>query len=718
MDSIFNDLIGGSIIIVYMDDMFIFESELPPLIENTKTVLQRLRDNDLYLKPSKCEFHKTKIEYLGLVIEEGKISMDTTKLKGIWDWPIPTTVKQVRGFLGFGNFYHRFIRGFSNLAQPMNGLLKKDRKFEWTDKCQKSFKTLKQWFTEEPVLAMPDHTRPFQIESDASKYATGAVLSQLNSNGDRHPVAFLSKTFSPAERNYEIYDRELLAMIRALEEWQHYIQGSGHTTNVLSDHQNLTIYKEAWKLNRRQAQWFLFLSEYDIKLIHTPGKKMIESDALSQRPDHCAGYDTDNTDVVMLPADLFIKLIDLDLQERIADSEILDKDAKGALTLLTEQGPDTLWDRTEDWTVELFNGKNILFYKGKNYIPLNPKLQHDIVESFYDHETAGHPGELEMYNAVQQHYWWPGLRTFTKNYVQGCGICQQFKINRSPSKPAFMPTEGSKSTRPFSKCSMDLITDLPLAEGFDSILVMVDQGLTKGVILIACNKTITAEGTARLLLENLYKQFGLPDKIISDRGPQFASKVFKELLKLLGIKYALSTAYHPQTDGTTERTNQEIEAYLSIYCASQPEEWPIALHTLEFTHNNWRHADRQKTPFELMFGESLIAIPLSFANMKFPAVEDRMITLIKNREEALAAHELACSRMAERRKSTFTPFKKGDKVWLDSRNLKTIYHKKMAPKLEGPFIIAEVLGPITYCYDTLFTFTFTLNTWTLLDLIL
>ena len=144
--------------------------------------------------------------------------------------------------------------------------------------------------------------------------------------------------------------------------------------------------------------------------------------------------------------------------------------------------------------------------------------------------------------------------------------------------------------------------DLPSAEGHDSILVVVDQGLSKGVILISCNKTLTSEGTARLLFENLYKRFGLLDKIISDRGPQFASRAFVELLKLLGIKLALSTAYHPQTDGTTERTNQEIEAYLSIYCASHPEDWPQALHTLEFTHNNRRHADRPNTPFELMFG--------------------------------------------------------------------------------------------------------------------
>jgi hypothetical protein len=243
---------------------------------------------------------------------------------------------------------------------------------------------------------------------------------------------------------------------------------------------------------------------------------------------------------------------------------------------------------------------------------------------------------------------------------------------------------------------MDLITDLPPVGEYDSILVVVDQGLSKGVILTPCNKTLTSQDTAQLLLENLYKRFGLPDKIISDRGPQFASKAFVELLKLLGIRSALSTAYHPQTDGTTERTNQEIEAYLSIYCASHPEEWPQALHTLEFTHNNRRHADRKHTPFELMFGESPVAIPLSYESTKYPAVEDRMKALLRNREEALAAHELARNRMIERRKSTFVPFKKGDKVWLDSRNLKTIYHKKMKPKREGPFQITEVLGPVTY----------------------
>jgi hypothetical protein len=243
---------------------------------------------------------------------------------------------------------------------------------------------------------------------------------------------------------------------------------------------------------------------------------------------------------------------------------------------------------------------------------------------------------------------------------------------------------------------MDLIIDLPPSDGFDSILVVVDQGLTKGVLLLPCNKTITADGVAKLLLKNLYKRFGLPDKIVSDRGPQFASKAFIKLLKLLGIHSALSTAYHPQTDGMTEWVNQEIEAYLSIYCTSHPEEWSTASHTMEFTHNNRRHADQQKTPFELMFGDSPIAIPQSFEHTKFPDIEDKMKRLIWNREEALAAHELARTRMMERHKSTFTPFQKGDQVWLDTRYLKTSHHKKIVPWREGPFEITVMNIEVTW----------------------
>jgi transposase InsO family protein len=350
----------------------------------------------------------------------------------------------------------------------------------------------------------------------------------------------------------------------------------------------------------------------------------------------------------------------------------------------------------KDWQLEKLDEGNVLFFKGKNYVPKDDELRKDILRMFHDHETAGHPGELETYNSVAENYWWPGLRSFVKNYVRGCGICQQFKIDRNPSHPSYLPIPGARTTRPFANCSMDFITDLPNSDGYDSILVVVDQGLSKGVILCPCTKSITSEDTAQLLLDNLYKRFGLPDKIISDRGPQFAAKAFRELLKLLGITSSLTTAYHPQSDGATERVNQEIEAYLSIYCISNPENWSKTLGTLEFTHNNRRHAERKNTPFELIQGETPIAVPLSFEHTKFPAIEEKMKQLIRNREEALAAHELARSRIAARKTNAFTPFVKGQKVWLDTRNLKTTYHKKIAPKREGPFEIDEVLGPVTY----------------------
>jgi hypothetical protein len=227
---------------------------------------------------------------------------------------------------------------------------------------------------------------------------------------------------------------------------------------------------------------------------------------------------------------------------------------------------------------------------------------------------------------------------------------------------------------------MDLITDLPPVEGYNSILVVVDQGLLKGVILCPCAKTITWEGTATVLHDNLFKRFGLPDKIISDRDPRFAAHTFQELLKLLNIKSNLTTAYHPQSDRATKRVNQEIEAYLSIYCTSHPEDWLHSLSTLEFTHNNRRHAEQIHSPFELIQGNNLISVPITFSHTKFPTIKEKMKRMINDREEALAVHELARTRIANWKQSKFIPFERNQKVWLDTRNLKMSHHRKIAPK--------------------------------------
>ena len=293
-------------------------------------------------------------------------------------------------------------------------------------------------------------------------------------------MAFLSQTFTDTKRRYEIYNGELLEIIRALKEWQHYIQGSGHTTTVFSNHKNLTYFRMAQKLNDQQARWSLYLSEFNIKLIHLPGTRMVQSDVLSRRPNHGIDESIGKEEQTLLLENMFINLLDINLQERILNSCNKTMDIKTTLEMIMKEGPISLQNDLTNWKIEDMNGRKAIFYKGKNYIPDNQDLRRDIVKMFHNHETARHPGKLKTYNSVRQYYWWPGLRMFIKNYIQGCGICQQFKINRSPSHPAYQPIEGAKMTCLFANCSTDLITDLPPINGYDSILVVVNQGLSKG----------------------------------------------------------------------------------------------------------------------------------------------------------------------------------------------------------------------------------------------
>jgi hypothetical protein len=216
------------------------------------------------------------------IIMKDMIMMDLLKLAGIRDWPVPETIKQTRSFLGFGNFYRRFISGFAHIARPLHDLTKKNKPWEWTAECQVAFELLKEKFSSAPILQMPDVSKPFTLETDASKWAVGACLMQKDDNGQLHPCGFLSHALTPTERNWQIYDRELYAIIYALEEWKYLLLGADHETVIHCDHKNLTYYRSPQKLSARQARWWNNLSQYNIKLIHTPGAKLIQADALSR----------------------------------------------------------------------------------------------------------------------------------------------------------------------------------------------------------------------------------------------------------------------------------------------------------------------------------------------------------------------------------------------------------------------------------------------------
>ena len=261
MDGIFEELITEGVVVVYLDDILIFTRTLEEHWKVVRKVLDLLRLHNLSLKPEKCEFEKTSVEYLEVVISQDSVMMDPAKVAGVSEWPTPTTKKEVQSFLGFVNFYRRFIEGFSHIARSLFNLTKNDLDFHWSSDEQSAFNTLRMKSTSAPILALPDNLKPFRIEADSSDFAAGAVLSQQGLDDDKlHPVAFLSKSLSPVERNYEIHDKEMLAIVRALEEWRHFVEGAEHQVEIWTDHKNLEYFMTAKKLNWRQACWSLLLA--------------------------------------------------------------------------------------------------------------------------------------------------------------------------------------------------------------------------------------------------------------------------------------------------------------------------------------------------------------------------------------------------------------------------------------------------------------------------
>ena len=427
-------------------------------------------------------------------------------------------------------------------------------------------------------------------------------------------------------------------------------------------------------------------------MIHVPEKLLAGPDALSHWPDLLPSEDADNDGVTLLPPSLFVNIIDTALSQRIKSASAGDPLVLQAFQSMHEDISLPFHSRLADWQVEA----GILTYKGCVYVPADDSLRRTILERCHDHESAGHPGFLKTHQLVAAEFWWLGLASFVRQYVEGCAKCQQNKTNMHPTVPPLSPIK-SLASHPFQQISCDLITNFPISSGFDSLLVVVDHGLTKGVILCPTKKSITAEGIASLFFHKVFLRFGLFDKVISDRGPQFASAFARELGKLLHYDLSLSTAYHPQSDRETERVNQEIETYLWIFCGNNPTSWSESISHAKFAHNHRPHSVTNQSPFYLMMGYEPCALPSVIADTSISTVESRLKTLSAARNEALAAHELAQQVMSSRSQRGFKPFAKGDKVLLEARNLKClIINPKFAPKQEGPFTIMKVLSPIVY----------------------
>jgi hypothetical protein len=552
MNEIFSDM--ADVMVIYIDDLMIYtktndKQEHERLV---KKILKRLEEHDLFAKPEKCTFGVKEVEFLGMIVSREGIKMDDFKVKAIREWPIPKTVRGVRSFLGLANFYHKFIEGYAQVARPLNDLTKKNIPFTWKEAQQTVFDTLKNRFTTAPILAYSDNDWVFCLETDASNFATGAVLS-IEQNGKWHPIAFSSHLMSPEECNYLVADKEMLSVIRSLEQWRHYLEGAHHEFEIWNDHANLQWFMKHQDLNRQQARWAQYLSRFNFKWLHKAGATMGKADALSRREDHSIGIEKDNTGVLVIPPDQIRSVTEV----RIAtDADIIIDTIKDILFDLKEPDLIPLWKQ--------YTLKDHIFYdeNGNIYVPEDQALHLDILKLHHDTPIAGHPGREKTLELVQRSYTWPGMSIFVKEYTNRCERCAWMKPSNLAPPGKLRPLE--LPDIPWAEVTADFTTDLPLSNGFDSILVVVDR-FSKKVEFIPCNKTTTALDTARLYLHNVWKKHGLPSSIVSDRGPQFASQVMKDLCKQLGIQPKLSTAFHPQTDGQTKRMNRDLQQYLRLF---------------------------------------------------------------------------------------------------------------------------------------------------------
>ncbi|KAI2647019.1 Transposon Tf2-9 polyprotein [Labeo rohita] len=551
-------------VFVYLDDILIFSPSVSDHVQHVRRVLQRLLENRLFVKAEKCVFHVKSLTFLCHVVSADGISMDLAKVRAVIDWPIPDSCTALQRFLGFANFYRRFIRNFSQVAAPLTALTSTQTRFVWSESAQEAFDKLKKLFSSAPILITPDTTRQFIVEVDASNVGVGAVLSQRSPLDNRiHPCAFFSHRLSPAERNYDVGNRKLLAIRLALGEWRHWLEGAALPFLVWTDHRNLAYIRSAKRLNARQARWALFFDRFNFTISFRPGSKNTKPDTLSRQfesPDDPPPLES------ILPKGRVVGAVVWGIKQQV----------KRALSHVTipRDCPE-----------------------GKLFVP--ESVRSAVLRWSHASRLAVHPGVRGTLTSVRQRFWWPAIVRDVRRYVASCPVCAQSKSSNSP--PAGLLRPLPIPSRPWSHVALDFVSGLPSSAGNTVILTVIDR-FSKAAHFIPLPKLPSAKETALTVFDHVFKIHGLPSDIVSDRGPQFISQFWREFCRQIGATVSLSSGFHPQTNGQAERVNQILGHLLRTLAAHNPASWCKNLRWAEYAYNSLPSSATGLSPFHACLG--------------------------------------------------------------------------------------------------------------------
>ncbi|KAL0146514.1 hypothetical protein M9458_058145 [Cirrhinus mrigala] len=587
VSDVFRDMLNRWVII-YIDDILIYSDSYSEHVQHVRAVLQRLIEHQLYAKEEKCEFHQERITFLGYVISPEGVAMDESKVNAVRNWPRPKTLKELQRFLGFSNFYRRFIRNFSTVAAPLSSMIKQgNTRLTWTPSAAQAYDDLRLRFTTAPILHHPDPNLPFLVEVDASSTGVGAVLSQRQGQPPKtFPCAYFSHKLSPAERNYD-------------------------------------------------ARWSLFFTRFHFEITYRPGSQNTKADALSRihEPDH-----TPSPPETILPASVILAPVTWDIMTEITEGHAQDPPPVDCPTNLT-------------------------------YVPVH--LRSRVLSEVHSTPSSGHPGIEATIELLHNRFWWQSLRSDTITFIKNCSVCNTSKTPRQ--LPAGLLQPLPVPNRPWSHIAVDFVTDLPSSHGQTTILSVIDR-FSKGCRFIPFPKLPTAMETAEALCNSVFRFYGLPEDIVSDRGPQFTSRLWSSFFHLLGVNVSLTSGYHPQANGQAERLNQELTRFLL---------WA------EYAQNSIRKPSTNLTLLQCILGyqppfylQSTPGSngarrpgtgPMSTYNGPFVGLG------LRPTEDA------------------GPPYEPGQWVWLSTRDLRLrLPSKKLSPRYVGPFRISRQIIPVSF----------------------
>ena len=656
--------------LVYMDDLIVPSQTFDEGLVRLEHVFKRLETANLKLKPSKCVFFQKQVNFLGHIVSENGVSTDPEKTEAIKTWSKPSSKKQMRSFLGLCSYYRKFVKNFAAIAKPLHKLCEKKTPFLWSDEAQAAFEKLKSHLVSSPILAYPELGKKFILDTDASEFAVGAVLSQEHEKQER-VIAYMSKSLNAHERAYCVTRKELLAVVTALKKFHIYLYGQ--EVLLRTDNSAVSWMKNLKTSTGQMARWLQELGTYNLIVTHRKGKKHSNADALSRKPCKiCQKYTDSETEIVLEDSTQCHEEVNiLSRAITVSNSEsgdpepdfwhpdtirskqmnddivgfifqrLLRGDSKPEWREVADRSPKlktllSQWDR-------LLISSSMLYRKWetqphpKLQLVVPKDLQTRCLEMNHDIPSSGHLGWKRTLERISESYYWPGVKTDIQKYCESCDTCAARKASKTKRAPLGQLLTGA----PMEKISMDILGPLPLTpKGNKYILVMVDE-FTKWTEAIPMPNQ-EASTVAKLFVDEFISRFGVPLEVHTDQGRNFESSLFKQMCDLFRIHKTRTTSFRPQANGTVERFNRTLTNMLTAYCSKTQNLWDNYLSQVMMAYRSTTHSSTKMTPNMMVLGYDIYMPSQAF--LPRPEAYDSISIdeHVKNLQEALAdAHDTA-----------------------------------------------------------------------------